>query len=81
MPRGTIRIGIIGAGSIVRSRHVPGFRRHAVATLNGLRHTVRIQINGEHGCAFFGEEARGRTADAGACAGDNRAFSFKSSHG
>lgn len=26
MPRGTIRIAIIGAGSIVRSRHVPGFR-------------------------------------------------------
>lgn len=26
MPRGTIRIAIIGAGGIVRSRHVPGFR-------------------------------------------------------
>ncbi|MDG3003430.1 Gfo/Idh/MocA family protein [Paludisphaera mucosa] len=26
MPRGTVRIGIVGAGGIVRSRHVPGFR-------------------------------------------------------
>ncbi len=26
MPRGTVRIGIVGAGEIVRSRHVPGFR-------------------------------------------------------
>ncbi len=26
MPRGTIRIAIIGAGEVVRARHVPGFR-------------------------------------------------------
>ncbi|AMV38745.1 1,5-anhydro-D-fructose reductase [Planctomyces sp. SH-PL62] len=26
MPRGTVRIGVVGAGGIVRSRHVPGFR-------------------------------------------------------
>src|SRR5690349_14921822 len=26
MPRGTLRIGLVGAGSIVRSRHAPGFR-------------------------------------------------------
>jgi len=26
MARGTVRIGIVGAGGIVRSRHVPGFR-------------------------------------------------------
>jgi len=26
MPRGTIRIGVVGAGAIVRTRHAPGFR-------------------------------------------------------
>ena len=26
MPRGTIRIGLIGAGSVVREKHAPGFR-------------------------------------------------------